>query len=110
MTLFTRHRWGCNLAPDEAYITLAIPEQRVIVTLDADFHAILATQGLTQPSVIRLRMHNPDPQEVALAIDEICKEHAGQLRDGCAISSKGKSHRLRRLPIQTKDATSSEFE
>lgn len=41
---------------DVELVRFAIQEGRVIVTLDADFHAIVAISGQTVPSVIRVRI------------------------------------------------------
>jgi predicted nuclease of predicted toxin-antitoxin system len=42
---------GMSRAEDSAIIALARLEQRMVVTLDADFHALLAVSGATGPSV-----------------------------------------------------------
>ena len=46
---------GFATAPDADILTLAVREQRVVVTLDADFHRLLAESGADRPSVIRIR-------------------------------------------------------
>ena len=47
---------GMSRAEDSVIIDLARLEQRMVVTLDADFHALLAVSGAIGPSVLRIRM------------------------------------------------------
>lgn len=42
-------------AEDEEILSLAREQGSVVITLDADFHALIAVRGLTTPSVVRLR-------------------------------------------------------
>lgn len=44
---------GMSAVSDSAILAQGQAEQRVVVTLDADFHALLALSGATAPSVIR---------------------------------------------------------
>ena len=46
---------GMSQAEDAAIIAMARQEQRIVVTLDADFHALLAVSGAKGPSVVRIR-------------------------------------------------------
>ena len=91
---------GSNLEPDSAYLDLGIAESRVIVTFDADFHAILARAGMLRPSVVRVRIQNANEQLVADLVDKLCCQYERPLLDGCAISTDGESHRVRMLPIK----------
>ncbi|OLP18701.1 hypothetical protein BST81_09270 [Leptolyngbya sp. 'hensonii'] len=47
---------GMSEAEDADIIQRARDEERVVVTLDADFHALLALDVATTPSVIRIRI------------------------------------------------------
>jgi predicted nuclease of predicted toxin-antitoxin system len=47
---------GMSEAEDADIIQQARDEGRIIVTLDADFHALLALNVATTPSVIRIRI------------------------------------------------------
>ena len=40
-------------ATDEALLTLALEEQRVIITLDKDFGELVFLRGMSHPSIIR---------------------------------------------------------
>lgn len=46
---------GLSRASDNEILEYARAEKRVIVTLDADFHAILAVANDSEPSVVRIR-------------------------------------------------------
>jgi predicted nuclease of predicted toxin-antitoxin system len=47
---------GLSEAEDTEIIQMAREEGRVVVTLDADFHTLLALDEATFPSVIRIRI------------------------------------------------------
>jgi predicted nuclease of predicted toxin-antitoxin system len=49
-------KWGSPDASDAVILDYAREEGRVIVTLDADFHTLLALTGATFPSVVRVRI------------------------------------------------------
>lgn len=46
---------GMSKAADEEILAFSLGRNGVVVTLDADFHTILAVSGASGPSVIRLR-------------------------------------------------------
>lgn len=46
---------GMADAADSSILLHALHEHRIVVTLDADFHSLLALNGSSQPSVIRIR-------------------------------------------------------
>ena len=47
---------GMWKATDQEILAFGLRKDATIVTLDADFHAILAVSGASEPSVIRLRV------------------------------------------------------
>jgi predicted nuclease of predicted toxin-antitoxin system len=47
---------GLATATDSKLLDVGRQEGMVVVTLDADFHALLALSGVTGPSVIRIRI------------------------------------------------------
>jgi len=56
---------GMSQAEDVAIIEVARQEERIVVTLDADFHALLAVSGAQKPSVLRIRMEGLKANQVA---------------------------------------------
>jgi predicted nuclease of predicted toxin-antitoxin system len=63
-----------------------LSEGRAIVTLDADFHTILAVQGASKPSVVRIRIQGLRSKELALLIGQVLDLCATDLKTGAAIS------------------------
>jgi len=47
---------GMSKAADEEILAFSLEENAIVVTLDADFHMILAISGASGHSVIRLRL------------------------------------------------------
>jgi predicted nuclease of predicted toxin-antitoxin system len=46
---------GMASATDAEILDLARQQQAVVITLDSDFHQMLAASGATSPSVVRLK-------------------------------------------------------
>ena len=47
---------GMGKSADDAILAWSLGKNAIVVTLDADFHSILAVSGASGPSVIRLRI------------------------------------------------------
>jgi predicted nuclease of predicted toxin-antitoxin system len=86
-------------AADEEILARGLTEDRVVVTLDADFHALLALSGATKPSVIRFRIEGLRAEEVSKAIQRLLQKFEKNLREGTVISVRASSVRLRHLPL-----------
>lgn len=61
------HVFGMSRADDKDIVRRARAEARICVTLDADFHSLLATSGERSPSVIRIRNEGLDATALAAA-------------------------------------------
>ena len=86
-------------APDSLILNIARQEQRIVVTLDADFHALLALSGAAGPSVIRIRIEGlraASLAEVLLDVLKLCKD---DLSHGAMVSVTEHAVRVRRLPL-----------
>jgi len=95
------HVGEIGMAPAGDAEILAFEEQhsRVVVTLDADFHTLLARSGGAGPSVIRVRIEGLRAAGLAdlfKDVLEICKEDLG---NGAMVSVTEKAVRVRRLPL-----------
>lgn len=80
-------------AEDADIIQKARDEGRIIATLDADFHTLLAFDVAITPSVIRIRIERLRPQALTnLLLTE-------NLEQGSAITVEPSRIRIRRLPL-----------
>lgn len=91
---------GMSRAEDVDILQRARSEQRVCVTLDADFHALLATSGERGPSVIRVRKEGLDAGALAALLQSVWPGIEDALVGGAMVTVTDRSVRVRRLPIQ----------
>lgn len=90
---------GMSRADDIDILQRAKAEQRVCVTLDADFHAILATSGEPGPSVIRVRREGLDASALADLLQAVWPGIEEALLAGAMVTVTDRAIRVRRLPI-----------
>jgi predicted nuclease of predicted toxin-antitoxin system len=91
---------GLGLARDEEILAHAQSEQRTVVTLDSDFHTLLACTKATAPSVIRLRIEGLSAEGVAALVPQVVGRLVEALPAGIAASVDGCRHvRVRALPL-----------
>ena len=62
---------GMSTAVDEEILGFAQSHKAVVVTLDADFHAILAVSGAAGPSVIRIRIQGFGAAEITECVRSV---------------------------------------
>ena len=90
---------GLAPASDLKILDVGRQEGMVVVTLDADFHALLALSGVTGPSVIRIRIEGLRGEDLArllVSVIEICDD---DLLKGAMVSVTENGVRIRRLPV-----------
>lgn len=90
---------GLADASDAVLLDYAREEGHVIVTLDADFHTLLALTGARLPSVIRVRIEGLRAEILAkllAGVLEICERDLGQ---GALVSVTETAVRVRHLPL-----------
>jgi len=90
---------GMAKASDIEILAFALKENRIVMTLDADFHAILAVSNAFGPSVIRFRIEGLKGAELSLLIKRIWPKIANVGKEGAMVTVTGKSIRIRKLPI-----------
>ena len=89
-------------AEDEGIIEYAWANGYAIVTLDSDFHSLLAVAKAYGPSVVRLRVQRLKEQDAATLIGTVLERIGNELETGCFVTVTPDSIRSRRLPIQRK--------
>ncbi len=87
-------------ASEEAILDRARLEGAVVVTLDADFHQLLAVSDASQPSVIRVRVEGLQARPLAGLLLSVLSQIGEDLSAGAAVSVGRKQMRLRRLPLR----------
>ena len=90
---------GLGRASDELILEQAIAERRCVVTLDADFHALVALGGGSEPSVIRIRREGLRGPELARLVMQIVATTGDALSQGALVSVTADSIRMHKLPI-----------
>jgi len=90
---------GMAEAPDTSILRHALTEDRILVTLDADFHSLLAMDGASKPSVIRIREEGLKGAELAALILGIGNQFKTELQGGCVMTFLGGKIRHRALPL-----------
>ena len=90
---------GMSKAADEEILAFSLGRNAVVVTLDADFHAILAVSGARGPSVIRMRLQGLGAAEVVEAVRKVLASFEAELKRGSPITIKTLKTTRRRLPI-----------
>lgn len=88
---------GLAGAEDAEILTTAREDGRTVVTLDADFHALLVLAGNSSPSVIRIRIEGMRAPEFSNLIQNVLDTCKSDLEIGAMVSVTEKQIRVRRL-------------
>jgi predicted nuclease of predicted toxin-antitoxin system len=90
---------GMSASADEEIPGLAFGNNSVVVTLDAEFHTILAVSGATGPSVIRVRIQGLRAMEIADCVRLVCARLDSELLAGSLVTVKSRKTTCHSLPI-----------
>lgn len=90
---------GIGNATDTAILEAAIDSQAIVVTLDADFHRLLATSKARSPSVIRIRIERLKGDQLANILAQALSGISTELEAGAVVSVTPSRIRARLLPI-----------
>jgi predicted nuclease of predicted toxin-antitoxin system len=88
---------------DEEILAWSLRESAVVVTLDADFHTILAVSRASGPSVIRLRIQGLGAQEVVERVQSVLAGFGDDLKRGSLLTVKAHKVTCHRLPAGSSD-------
>ena len=86
-------------AKDEEILAEALRRDWWIVTLDTDFHELLALTGADGPSVILIRIQGLSRKPLADLLMWILNDQLGHLIAGAAVTVTPRQVRSRLLPI-----------
>jgi predicted nuclease of predicted toxin-antitoxin system len=75
-----------------------------VVTLDVDFHAILAVSGRPKPSVVRLRIEGLGAAEVTSHVQQAIARFGAELGTGALVTVKLRKITCHGLPIGDHEA------
>ena len=84
---------------DADILKYARREKRVIITLDSDFHMLLALTNATDPSVIRIRLEGLKGPELADLIKRIWPKIESQIKKGAMVTVTDSGIRVRKIPV-----------
>ncbi len=86
-------------ASDELIVAKATEEDRIILTQDLDFSALIALGGRTRPSLITLRLSSSAVEFVNSILQHVLPQLEHDLLAGAVITVHDKHVRSRRLPL-----------
>jgi predicted nuclease of predicted toxin-antitoxin system len=90
---------GMQRASDRQILDYSASEERICVTLDADFHMLLAINNLHSPSVIRIRREGLKGEGIARLLLEIWPIVGEKLKKNAMVTVTDKNIRVRYLPV-----------
>ena len=93
---------GFARAEDAEILAFAEQEARIVFTLDADFHSLLAINGAAGPSVVRIRIERLRAEAVADLVQRLLERWGALLESGAALTVLPDRVRVHHLPITRK--------
>jgi len=94
---------GLSAADDVTILEEGRRAGQVVVTLDADFHALMTLSGAASPSVIRIRIEGLRSEAYTRLLKEIVQSCGKDLEAGALVSVQPGRLRIRRLPLIRKN-------
>lgn len=90
---------GLSRSSDVEILEYARKEDRTIITLDSDFHTILALTNAPKPSVVRIRLEGLRGNDLAALIKKIWPKIENHLEGGAMVSVNDSGIRIRNIPL-----------
>ena len=90
---------GMSKASDRDILAWSLEQKATVVTLDADFHAILAVSRAVGPSVIRMRRQGLDALAVVELVENVLADFEFDLTRGSLVTVKVNKTTCHKLPI-----------
>ena len=90
---------GLPKAKDSEIVDIAIKEQRIILTMDLDFSAIIAKSQGSTPSAIIFRLSDESHENVEALLKDILPKVEREILKGAIVVVEDDRFRVRNLPI-----------
>lgn len=90
---------GYHQRPDNHILELAHLEERVVLTHDLGFGALMSATGERLPSVVIFRLRNMRPGSVVTYLDLVINQYGRELEAGAILSVTERRIRVRSLPL-----------
>lgn len=90
---------GSPDATDDEIMSFACNNDFVVVTHDLDFSAILSSTHGQKPSVIQIRTHDLNTDQIAELIKVVVEQNSNEIIQGAILSLDVNRSRLRMLPL-----------
>jgi predicted nuclease of predicted toxin-antitoxin system len=90
---------GLPKAKDREIVDIAEDEQRIILTMDLDFPAIIATSRKSTPSAIIFRLSDESHETVNSLLSDILPKVERELLNGAIVIIEDDRYRVRELPV-----------
>lgn len=90
---------GLSCSSDAEILEHARSEGRTIITLDSDFHTILALMNASKPSVVRIRLEGLKGNDLAVLIKKIWPKIENYIKEGAMVSVNDTGIRIRSIPL-----------
>ena len=90
---------GLSRSTDRQILEYAQRNERVIITLDSDFHTILALTNASAPSVIRIRLEGLRGHGLAHLIKKIWPKIEPQVKKGAMVTVTASGIRVKNIPL-----------
>jgi predicted nuclease of predicted toxin-antitoxin system len=87
-------------APDKEIVEFARSENRIVLTHDLDFGAILAATRSVKPSVVQIRSDDLRPEKIGPAVVTALEAMREYLEVGALLTIDPSRRRVRLLPIE----------
>lgn len=88
-------------ASDEEILDFARQDDRVVLTQDLDFSALLALGGHTRPSLVTLRLMRSDPETVTQTLLNVLPGLEEVMKEGAVAVIEEGIVRIRYLPVRS---------
>lgn len=95
---------GMAAAADLAIVEHARRCAQVIITIDADFHALLALSNAALPSVVRVRIEGLRGEAIAELVVGVISQCEADLNAGAMVTVDSRTIRVRGLPLAARRA------